>query len=91
MQIFVRVNGKTRLYSSQGQETVSNIMRNIEETEGIAVEDQLLISSGKQLAEDMSLSEIEGNSQIDVVMKLLGGAGDQMDPAFVALVNKYIY
>ena len=93
MQIFVKNLNGTKVMSVNNNDTVESLMNVIEKNHGISSEDQLLIFSGKVLKESDTFGELnmsEG-STIDLSIKLFGGAADQMDPAFVALVEKYIY
>ena len=93
MQIFVKNLNGTKVMTVNKNDSVETLMNVIEKNHGIASEDQLLIFSGKVLNETNTFSELnilEGSS-IDLTLRLIGGAGDQMDPAFIALVEKYIY
>ena len=93
MQIFLKNLNGTKVMNVNNTDSVENLMSVIEKTHGIAAEDQLLIFSGRVLKQSNTFAELnmsEG-STIDFSLKLLGGAGDQMDPAFIALVEKYIY
>lgn len=91
MQIFVRNLNGTKVMNVQKNESVKTLMSEIEKNHGFAVEDQLLIFSGKVLNEKNTFVNMTEGSTIDFSLKLIGGGSDQMDPAFIALVEKYIY
>lgn len=91
MQIFVRNLNGTKVMNIQKTDSVSTLMSEIELNHGFAQEDQLLIFSGKVLNEKSTFINMTEGSTIDFSLKLIGGGADQMDPAFIALVEKYIY
>lgn len=97
MQIFVKdLSGKSQVYTISQQDQVQTLIELINNKEGVSVENSRLTFQGKLLMPENSISElgIQEGSSIDSFIPLVGGAGisnTNMEPAFIALCQKYVY
>ena len=97
MQIFVKnINGKTNVYEVSEDLSVLDLNEMICQRENISVLDQRLYSCGKQLAPETEImnSGLEDGSVVQMIIPMVGGAqisNTNMEPAFIALCEKYIY
>lgn len=76
MQIFIRtLQGKSIPLEFDGTDTISAIKARIFEKEGVPVDQQRLVFSGKQLEDANTLESynIESGSQIHMILRLKGG------------------
>lgn len=72
--------------------TLDNLKSQIESVEGIPVDQQRLYSRGRLVMEDSA--NFENGQTVELSLPMLGGGATgntNMEPAFVALVQKYIY
>ena len=77
MQIFVKnLRGKTTTLDVVASDTVENVKQRIQEKEGIAPSQQILILAGKQLEDTCTLSDynIEKEANVALTCRLRGGA-----------------
>lgn len=83
IQIFVKtLTGKTLPFDIEPAERIDSIKAKIAELEGIPVDQQRLVYSGKQLEDDKTLSDynIQKDATLHLVLRLRGG-GDEQPPA----------
>jgi hypothetical protein len=76
MQLFVRtLQGKSIPLEFEGKDTISAVKARIFEKEGIPIDQQRLVFSGKQLedAETLESYNIETGSQLHLILRLKGG------------------
>ena len=91
MQIFIKNLNGTQLMKVEKTDTIESIMSQIEKNHGFAIQDQLLISSGKILNKKNSFKNITEGSIIDFSIKLNGGGRNRMEFDFRSFVEKKIY
>ena len=91
MQIFLKnLQGNTKVMTLSENSDLNNLKNLIESVEGIPVDQQRLYSRGR-LVNDVNF---ENGQTIELSLPMLGGGATgntNMEPAFVALVQKYIY
>ena len=97
MQIFVKsVQGQSGVYNISHEDQVCDLIDMINEREGIFIDQQKLAFQGKILNCEKNLFDaglLEG-STVNSFIPLLGGgviSNTNMEPAFVALCQKYVY
>lgn len=76
-QILIKtLQGKTMPMEVQDSDTIGSIKSKIHEKEGIPVDQQRLVFNGKQLEDNMKISDygIQSDSSIHLVLRLKGGA-----------------
>ncbi|CAL5222513.1 g4888 [Coccomyxa viridis] len=85
MQIFVK--GVTSL-DVNAEDTVQIVKEQIQSKQGVPVEEQRLIYAGRQLDDELTLSQcsVERDSTLHLVMRLRGGI---IEPSLQILARKY--
>ncbi len=76
MQIFVKnLSGKTIAFDVELSDTIQSVKEKVTQRDGIPVEQQRLIYSGKQLENAKTLSEydIQKDGTLHLVLRILGG------------------
>lgn len=89
------LNGKTITVDVHGSETIKNVKMKIGEKEDIPVHLQRLIFGGKQLNDDLSLSDnnIHNNATLHLMLRLCGGVINTiplLDDSLTAESPKYV-
>jgi hypothetical protein len=77
MQIFIKtLTGRKQNYTFKPEDKVSTVKQQLQEKEGITVDQIRLIFSGKQLADDKCLQDynIQPGKTIHMVLQLRGGS-----------------
>eukprot|EP01083_Nonionella_stella_P266929 902303_1 len=74
-QIFVNtLTGKTITLHVKRNDTIQDIKATINDMQGLSIDQQRLLFAGKQLADDHSLSLIQNESTLNLLLTLRGGA-----------------
>ncbi len=75
-QIFVKsINGKSRTIDVNSTDTIASLKQKLQEKEGIAVDEQRLIYSGKSLENEKTLESynVGADATLHLVLKVRGG------------------
>ena len=89
MQIFIKLPGKTKALNVEESDTIENVKRMIQHTEGYHPEQQMFCFGGKYLEDRKTLCEyaIQKESTLHLVLRLRGSGG--MLPGITPLGNIY--
>ena len=74
MQIFLRTSSGVAAYEVADNESVFALKQNIQASQAIAIEDQVIFHEGSQLEDDQVLSEcLSQGASVEVSLRMLGG------------------
>ena len=79
MQVFVKsLTGKTITLHLEKTDTIDSVKQKIQEKEGIPVDQQRLVFSGKQLEDNLTVGDynLQEDATVHLVLRLKGGATD---------------